>query len=116
MTNREIDRAIAVSVMGLDLMKYKKSDGCPTCGYTGFYDYPKQYSEDISAAWEVVRKITDGGCLIVLNGGAVEWECEITKNDGRFLIESDTVVTARADTAPMAICKAALRSVGVEVK
>lgn len=75
------------------------------------------YSTDIAAAWEVVEKLkmtvsaptapyADGEYA---NSSETEWEVEVTK-----LGSSDwsDIVSARALTAPHAICLAALKAVG----
>lgn len=72
------------------------------------------YSTDIGAAWEVVEKIRERKDK---NGGSVtchvidrvtEWHCDITSDDLRI------DVLGTGDTAPLAICLAALRAVGVD--
>lgn len=68
--------------------------------------YGKRYSTDISAAWEVVEKMN------------AYWHYELFMHsgDGRkeaSFIDSrkDKYVKAKAETAPMAICLAALKAV-----
>lgn len=71
----------------------------------------KDYSTDISAAWEVVEKVRPSFSEIWIGRSDTEmsahWKCSIQKMDSNY--------EATADTAPHAICLAALKAVGVEV-
>lgn len=74
----------------------------------------KEYSEDIAAAWEVVEKMEDKGyrCDVsnVNPDGEPNWYAKFLKfTKGEF----PTYWMERSDTAPLAICLAALRAVGV---
>lgn len=62
------------------------------------------YSTDISAAWEVVEKLSEQGIFLRLSSisGAGKWRCYMLG------------MTPYVDTAPHAICLAALRAVGWE--
>lgn len=61
-------------------------------------------SQDIVAAWEVLEKVQEIGSL--QNFGGFGWRCEIhTTTPGYHDCAGE------ADTAPLAICRAALRSV-----
>lgn len=74
------------------------------------------YSTDIAAAWEVVEKMRANNFLFTINmSDNFRWECEFDLNDGAFLLKSDTIGFGRSETAPHAICLAALEAVGVEV-
>ena len=95
---RELDALVAEKVMGL-----------PGAAVGGWYnpnllDGPPPYSTDIAAAWEVVEKllelgwhvdIEDGWCVIVYGG-----------RDGKADSEMEV-----GETAPEAICLAALEAV-----
>ena len=84
---------------------------CKICGV--WKDWPKPtgceykpYSTDISAAWQVVEKLRDYYPEIEFNQFSKKWEVT-------FLVGE----TALADTAPEAICRAALlakQEVGIE--
>lgn len=68
------------------------------------------YSTDIAAAWKVVERLTSTGfsiSLVVLTSAA----------HASFYIPNTrySVYAASSDTAPMAICLAALKAVGVDV-
>lgn len=70
------------------------------------------YSTDIAAAWEVAEKLSQL-CFGLWRVGD-EWECELDSNDGRFLVAGDSVhVFGSGISAPLAICLAALKAVGV---
>ena len=79
---------------------------------SGRWNLPK-YSEDISAAWEVVEKLrTDGLMVDLTSEGAIKnpgWQ--VTVEDSR----SDDAWFSYADTAPQAICEAALAAVGASL-
>ena len=75
---------------------------CPACG-TSASSYGKEpcarrYSTDISAAWEVVEKLERDYAVTIRTWGI--WEVFV-----------DTVCYGTADTAPLAICRAALKAV-----
>lgn len=98
LSTREIDALVADHVMGLS--------GPWGATFLGGKPLP-HYSTDIAAAWEVVEKVGD----IKLEGyrcvdGCFRW-CVTT-----FDLDD---IEIRADTAPMAICLAALKAKGVEV-
>jgi hypothetical protein len=60
------------------------------------------YSKDMSAAWEVVERIADSNFSLARNGDLCPsglWECIVTG------------AVANANTAPLAICRAALLAV-----
>lgn len=85
---------------------------------------PPPYSTDIAAAWQVVEKMREIACQVdvtshgehevVLAHGVV---CYIHGFNEDFWREGmlDADYSAVADTAPMAICLAALRAINVEV-
>jgi hypothetical protein len=72
-------------------------------------------STSISDAWKVVecirKKIPEVGSVSLFGSGK-DWHVEIDSNDGRFLQNGPTIeVYAQAETAPHAICLAALKAV-----
>lgn len=67
--------------------------------------YGPHYSTDIAAAWQVVEKLNKDD--FYMDYDINEYRCQFKK--GRQMFE-------RAETAPLAICKAALRTVGVEIE
>jgi len=109
---RELDALIAEKVMGLPVVELKDAP-CPYCGsemrFCGARSWCsdcrewrhspyKEYSDDIAVAWEVVEKMEH--CMIYKHDDS--YECEYA---GQYL---DSV---EADTAPLAICRAALLAV-----
>jgi hypothetical protein len=72
------------------------------------------YSTDIAAAWKVVLKLCAGGCVTVKEVGPYRGDddghatCAITVYVEE---EEPQMFMARADTAPLAICKAALKAI-----
>jgi hypothetical protein len=115
---KEMDALIAIEVMGLpDRPMYGNS--CAYCGSEMWhgverswcsvceewrYSAYKEYSDGIEEAWEVVEKLcNESGCDVVkvckrdpelLRG---EWSCNFGRGYEAF-----------GDTAPLAICRAAL--------
>lgn len=65
------------------------------------------YSSSIAAAWEVVEKL--GG---VSTGSGY---CVDISYDGGWIVSIGNYCESNQDTAPMAICLAALKAKGVEV-
>ena len=87
-----------------------------TTGYTAGDEpvwLPKPYSTDISAAWEVVEKMRADKLSITLTG---YWEGSTGKWWVNVLDNVETVATVRTDTAPHAICLAALEAVGCSLE
>ena len=104
--SRELDALVAEKVMGLFLHRYVSEDIEPVVLNRDESKVPP-YSTSLAAAWQVVehftncpagfglRKMSAWEALIVFPGGA---EC-----------------SARADTAPLAICRAALKAVSAPI-
>lgn len=116
--NRCLDAWVAEKVMGLkpctawSLFHWSMSGGeyihhPESCSYNNKC-YPAEqcphYSNDISAAWEVVEKI--GSCFIDHTAPEMGIDVEFFKNIGN----ADRNI-ATADTAPLAICRASLLAV-----
>lgn len=117
---RELDALVAEKVMGESWCQLMK-DGEATsetgprkclCGAIGYpYEHHRPYSTDIAAAWEVVEKIglfTDKQ-LVLAHDGQNWIICEEVTPAGCQMI------LASADTAPLAICLAALNACGVDI-
>lgn len=109
MNKHEIDRLIAEKVMGFTPIE---DSGCvigfETEGETLFFsdDCWSDWSPsaDIGDAWQVAEKFKERNIL----SSAGSYYCTLKGDDGRFYAGED-------EAAPMAICLAALKSVGVEV-
>ena len=117
MNNREIDALMAEKVMQWDgkhdinecedgFYSYCRNSGCFISGFalegSEKCEGHPPYSSDIAAAWEVMDKMPQPG--IYKRGSAWRAHSEVATN-----------AWADAETAPMAICLAALKAVGVEV-
>jgi hypothetical protein len=125
---RELDALVAEKVMGWVYREYwgqlvpsehldapmwsewaqdKSGDVCrhpinrmPNIPYRGDKPWIPEYSTDISAAWEVVEKNKEYWFFLMYSADMKQWWCEyrVNKQKGRVT----------ADTAPLAICRAAL--------
>lgn len=116
---RELDALIAEKVMGLKPCSdpIGRCDSAHTIpiqcwGEGGGGSELKSYSADIAAAWEVVEHVRlklgfPGFSFHAADG----FEVEFSRLDGKFLQNEDTIFMGRADTAPHAICLAALKAV-----
>ena len=118
-----LDRLVGVKVFGWSIVA--DSDGEPIwsndCGTPLAFQYASapvkfgpNFTTDIAAAWEVVehlRKQTkdDGSCkwLVSLIDHQHKWEAVVHE------IGMDDIACECDESAPMAICLAALRAVGV---
>lgn len=110
---RELDVLIAEKVMGCRVLVSRgalENDISVRCGCSEVHPHEQssgevvRYSTDIAAAFEVV-----GTHLMELHcNGSFGWTC-------RWLAEgpSEQDMEAKADTAPLAICLAALKAVRV---
>lgn len=121
---RELDALVAEKVMGLKI-NWDETTPCPLCGDVGrfcgarmwcshdgwYYSQYKNYSTDIAAAWEVVEKLPFSGRPYIHLG-----LCDTYTDSPRWFVEVDLDgpfkrVLVKADTAPHAICLAALKAV-----
>lgn len=118
MTDQELDALVAEKVMGfcihipgftVNITNLQRI--CKRCDkMIDIKEFAAQhgrcnFSTDIAAAWEVVEKMQDRGIAIYFEDGV--WEVDVDEN---------FTVSARDDSAQKAICLAALKAVGVEVK
>ena len=124
MNLRKIDRLVAEKVMGWRLKSFPGEGG----GFSAWlnddekiikyennctlhaqpYDFWKP-STNIADAWQVVKKFYEkGDKVIVTNTLGGNWCCYIHAGLGQF--------SAIAETAPLAICLAAMKACGIEVK
>ena len=86
---RELDVRVAIEVMGWQVV------------------YP--YSTDVAAAWQVIEHLRDQGADVEIGVPAhtYRWYCEVRPREGT------TVHWHAADTMPLAVCRAALKVLGV---
>lgn len=116
---RELDALVAEKVMGLTVRSEGRYHVGPCFSEEGHHeDIVPYYSTGIAAAWEVVEHFNETmpkTWAFSLFGSGNDWHVEIDSNDGRFLQNGPSIqVFEHAETAPHAICLAALKSVGVE--
>ena len=117
---RELDALVAEKVMGWERIVMKDKPGAVSWPHPpkGFdvnhnrWSIIPHYSTDIAAAWEVVEKLAPEFEWILENdvkdGG---WSAIIYKWEGTSVVSSP-IGRSDADTAPHAICLAALAAVG----
>lgn len=130
---RELDALIAEKVMGWEWYSKEKlnelgyntnknlllpsnigqADGN---GWCAIESHISPYSTDISAAWEVVEKFSrkngrSGGGPIINISHDGNWHCDFGGGDGTL----GSGAVAQSETAPHAICLAALKACGVEL-
>lgn len=124
MDNRELDLIVAEKVMGIKLVDWptgrefsiSSATAALVLSETNKARIPK-YSTDIADAWEVVEKIKnmppkeaeEMGAELAIDACGDSWWVGWRWHEW-------TDCGARADTAPHAICLAALRSVGVKLE
>jgi Phage ABA sandwich domain len=120
MNLREINHLIATKVMGWELLKVKNHYG----DEVGIWIDPKinkfkaflegvkedEFSPttNIADAWQVVEKFDFNYLYRSKDFADGKWECKLSRKDER-------VYYAVAETAPLAICLAALKAVALEV-
>lgn len=96
MTGRELDAQIAVKIFGLKLIGPEQVENSG-----GFPEPLLPYSSDLVAAWEVVDKFAREGDVFL------SW----SKGDWSFRIQTlRATIQDSGKSAPLAICKAALRA------
>lgn len=113
----ELDALIAEKVMGLE-SKIDSGYGEPSRVFKRHPELPgewwggaPEYSSDIAEAWTVVEHLVVQGAYVLIEGpanGIVHdgWHCQITPHR-----DLGKEVEAWAETAMLAICKAALDAV-----
>jgi hypothetical protein len=108
---RELDALVAEKVMGWKWIGPDEFNDNRhlTLGGQKVQARIPDYSTDIAAAWDVVEKMRPTFNL-VLECVSLEYNCHVAR-PGHL----DEKVNVRADTAPLAICLAALKACGVEV-
>jgi hypothetical protein len=110
---RELDALIAEKVMGWEYRDNFYSWGelvtpahwIKDNGWTT--DKTPNYSESIADAWLVVEKLRGLGTVDLMDDDGKRWISLI-------IPKFKAHVRAQAETAPLAICKAALKACGVE--
>ncbi len=93
----ELDIEVATKVMG-----QKPPFGAEIHGNDIYFNLAPPYSTDISAAWQVVEHLRQ----------RLDWSVTIeAKRKGGYSVRTDAILAFEADTAPLAICRAALAAV-----
>lgn len=101
---RDADALIEYHIMKTQVPR--NSDGHLSRSWVDGYGYENTfYSTDIAAAWEVVEKFKENWVVEVGVNGGFYW-CDMDNYKGVLGFHS-----ARADSAPLAICRAALLAV-----
>jgi hypothetical protein len=104
---------VAEKVMGREVIKRPYSDEGPCLRAVDSRQWVPMpfYSTDIAAAWEVVEKMSGGAKdnVVIMRTGD-QWGCRF-----RDIESPEKPEFSQAQTAPMAICISALKSVGVDV-
>lgn len=119
-TGRALDALVATHVMGWKNFRghYYPASPHPEANILGHVVPP--YSTDIAAAWQVVEKLKERSDLfpqiswIRVHDNQYQHRCEIWQNDPPNKLYG-WLADVYADTAPLAICLAALAVMGVEV-
>ncbi|WP_121603796.1 hypothetical protein [Virgibacillus sp. Bac332] len=103
MDNRKIDRLIAEKIMGFEVRNGQRVEDGKRFGIPS-------YSQKIECAWQVVEKLKVKGYWLYGLGfvSDEDYSCSFYQGSGQMITEYDK-------SAPLAICKAALKTVGVEV-
>lgn len=115
---REIDRLIAEKVMGWETQEFKNIGVVTAYTEYGEMLIPDDFSpsEDIQDAWVVVEKLRESKTFLLCDAMDKEdnliYCASFQYNDNYHSISHE----ACTNTAPMAICLAALKAVGVEVE
>jgi hypothetical protein len=107
MDKRKINYLVAEKVMGYVRSKYRGQEGWGTPDQHTWYSHFNP-TGDISEAWLAVDKLKSNSEFFSLDFEDEVWTCE-------FGNQYSGMYEVTADTAPMAICKAALKIVGIEI-
>lgn len=115
MNLREIDRLVAEKVLGCKVVG-KQGCGCNDLRHSrDSFERFGYYSSNIADAWEVVEKwnkmSNKNWVTISSDFNNKTWDCFFEYTDHPPGLGSHS----NEDTAPLAICKAALKAVEVEV-
>ena len=110
----EMDAAVGVVVMRRStgvingVCRMARFDGAAEVGSRSFWEdsEPWQPSTNIAHAWEVVEKLIERGYQVIVSSQSErEWGCDVVRWDRRALASQENELTA-----PLAICRAALKA------
>jgi hypothetical protein len=127
---REIDRLVAEKVMGCEeapsiwFADYDKSKKYYCISDTpnkeisiieyvdrGWVQYLFHSSENIADAWQVVEKLRKDNIMIDITPSETVYFASVRHQGKEYIVRS-----IKAETAPLAICLAALKSIGIDVE
>ncbi|MED3650634.1 BC1872 family protein [Heyndrickxia sporothermodurans] len=107
MDNREIDKLIALNIMGWNENQIIEMDDYSRIAINdSFVPFEFSPSTDIKDAWLIVEKLSKASDF------ELSKDCDDSFYICEFLFALNKVYVSRAETAPMAICLAALRTIG----
>lgn len=112
MMSRKIDALVAIHIFNNPWEWDEDLNTATSATDSGATMYPP-YSTDIAAAWEVVEKLRDSREDITIYTSGRSWWINVGDifNNVRDMGDFEVV----EESAPMAICLAALKAKGVEV-
>lgn len=118
MDNREIDALIHEKVFGRcahQWLQHLSPMQCFKCGQAETqYSKTPFYSTDMAAAWQIVERLDS---YEISQNGASHAEVPDPKKGWRATYtQNGRTYTAFAETGPLAICLAALQSIGIEAE
>jgi len=105
---KTIDAQIAEKVFGAAWRRptHGTCCTCQTCGWPNDWECKCGYSSDIEKAWEIVEKLPHFTLRRKNNTWTVDYrDCQ---NPMDHMVINECCASASADTAPLAICLAAL--------
>jgi hypothetical protein len=101
---RELDALVAERVMG---WVQEEPQPHPVNSFAIYFGGPPPYSTDIAAAWQVVERMREQEYSIALDSDTwLKHPYAV-----HFIGGNSGCVSCTADTAPLAICRAALKAV-----
>lgn len=110
MSPAELDRLIAEKVMGWQVTFFENINTWEFITEDEIIDQNDfRPSTDIESAWLVVEKLKKDSDFGLFK------DCDDSFFTCEFIFSLNEVFIGKADTVPMAICKASLQAVGVEV-
>jgi hypothetical protein len=116
MNNREIDKLIAEKVMKVPCFLSQFGHGevlwAEFEGQDSVIFHPTNNMRD---AWMVVEKLKEQKLFVLIDVNYENYDVNIYQLDANFPGITITVADSFADTAPLAICKAALEAVEVKL-
>jgi hypothetical protein len=117
--SRELDAIVAEKVMGWSYTRFMNNVHRVSARHPVWQEFivVPRYSTDLAAAWQVVEKLATGYRNVLIENtaellGKRRYWVDIKEHGDLGMID---IAKANADTAPLAICLAALKAVGVEI-